>query len=142
LTPRSGQTAAPAPAPPEPAGEQPDPEAKKVANAGRWALKNGDVSKMVARSRVPFKARGVIAARTRDDLHAMLSNLVSEASGTKTISVEVMTAAGVRRRFGSVPAGVQEGSGRLFGVAKVGGDTFVLVLEKTFGSWRVSGISR
>jgi hypothetical protein len=142
LTPRSGQTAAPVPGTPDAAGELPDPEAKKVANAWLWALKNGDVAKMVSRSRVPFKAGGTVAARTREDLHTLLAGVVDEASGTKTVAVEVMSAAGVRRRFGSVPAGVQEGSGRLFGVAKVGGDTFILILEKTFGSWRVSGITR
>jgi hypothetical protein len=41
-----------------------------------------------------------------------------------------------------VPAGVEEGEGRLYTVVDIGGDSVILMLEKRFGSWRVIGVTR
>ena len=52
------------------------------------------------------------------------------------------TTAGLRKLFGSVPSGVMEGLGRNYAVTKLGGETFILLLEKHFGSWKVVGVAR
>jgi hypothetical protein len=97
----------------------------------------------VARSSLPFLAGDNVAARTREELRELLSTMHAEAKGQgKPKAANVYTAAGLRKVFGSVPAGIQEGAGRLFGLTKIGSDYVILVLEKKFGSWRVVGVSR
>ena len=112
--------------------------------AGLWvrSLKSGNVRTLVQRSGLPFVAGTTVAARTRPELEALLESMTVEAQGLKGGRVEVMTAAQLRKRFGSVPAGVQEGAGKLYAVVRVGGDTMVLILAKAFERWRVVGVTR
>ena len=60
----------------------------------------------------------------------------------KPTAAKVYTASGLRKVFGSVPAGVEEGGARVYALSKVGGEYLVLLLEKKFGRWRVVGIAR
>ncbi|MBV1858166.1 MAG: hypothetical protein KUG77_07115, partial [Nannocystaceae bacterium] len=55
---------------------------------------------------------------------------------------KLFTAAGLRKVFGSVPAGVSEGQARVYGLTKIGGDFLILILEKKFGAYKVVGITR
>ena len=41
-----------------------------------------------------------------------------------------------------MPAGVEEGGARVYGLSKLGGEYLVLLLEKKFGRWRVVGVAR
>jgi hypothetical protein len=97
---------------------------------------------MVNRSSVPFHSGSKIAAKSKEDLERLLEAMAEEVDG-KSASVEgTFTAAGLRKKYGSVPAGVEEGEGRLYTVVSIGGDSVILMLEKRFGSWRVIGVTR
>ncbi|MBL8941658.1 MAG: TonB C-terminal domain-containing protein, partial [Myxococcales bacterium] len=141
--------AEPEPAPAEPtapAGEDvdaEDPEAKKLANEWLHYFSVGELERTIARTSLPLSAGDTVAARTQEELRDVLSTMQAEAAAAgKPKAARVYTAAGLRKVFGSVPAGVQEGAGKLFALTKVGGEYVILMLEKKFGSWRVVGVSR
>lgn len=120
-----------------------DPEAKKTANTWLHYFAKGEIKRTMARSSLPFYTGDTIVARTRDELEGILSAMMAEAKGAgRPKGAKVYTAAGLRKVFGSVHAGVQEGSPRVYGLTKIGGEYLVLLLEKKFGVWRVVGISR
>jgi len=120
-----------------------DPDAKKLANEWLHYMSKGDVDRTVARSSLPFAAGEQVAARTREELRDVLGTMIEEAKAAgRPKAAKLYTAAGLRKVFGSVPAGVQEGGGRLYGLTKVGADYVILVLEKKFGTWRVVGVTR
>lgn len=144
-------TPAPAPEtkPSETPGEGPsspdgevDPVATAVAKNWARAFTAGEVTTMVNRSSVPFHSGTKIAAKSKEDLERLLEAMAEEVDG-KSASVDgTYTAAGLRKKYGSVPAGVEEGEGRLYTVVDIGGDSVILMLEKRFGSWRVIGVTR
>jgi TonB family protein len=144
LGPRVGSGAPPpSPTPPvESSGVAVDPQAKPAAVAWVRAFAKRNITGLMGRSSVPFKSGGRTAARTKPELQALLGALAEEAPAGNGRVEGVFTAAGVRKRFGSLPSGVHEGSRRLYAVVRLGGDTFVLMLEKRFGSWRAVGLTR
>jgi hypothetical protein len=119
-----------------------DPVATAVAKNWARAFTAGEVTTMVNRSAVPFHSGTKIAAKSKEDLERLLEAMSEEVEG-KSASVDgTFTAAGLRKKYGSVPAGVEEGEGRLYTVVDIGGDSVILMLEKRFGSWRVIGVTR
>ena len=68
--------------------------------------------------------------------------MIDESRGAAVSDATIYSAAGLRRKFGSVPAGVSEGRGRMYATAKIGGQTTILLLEQRFGAWRIVGLSR
>ena len=118
-----------------------DPAAGKAAETWLRSFAAGDAGKLASRSSLPFYVGEQIVARTREELTGVLSSMIGEASG-KPGPVTVHTAGGLRKLFGSVPSGVMEGLGRNYAVTKLGGETFILLLEKHFGSWKVVGVAR
>lgn len=155
LRPSTVPAPTPAPAPEQtkpaetPSGEGPstpdgevDPVATAVAKNWARAFTAGEVTTMVNRSSVPFHSGTKIAAKSKEDLERLLEAMAEEVQG-KSASVDgTFTAAGLRKKYGSVPAGVEEGEGRLYTVVDIGGDSVILMLEKRFGSWRVIGVTR
>ncbi len=141
-----GETTAPAPGKGDaasPESDAEDPEAKKLANEWLHYFAVGEIERTLARSSLPFSAGDTVAARSRDELRDLVKTMHEEAKGAgKPKAAKIYTAAGLRKVFGSVPAGVQEGAGKVYAVTKVGPDYVILVLEKKFGSWRVVGVSR
>ena len=83
-----------------------------------------------------------VVARTRDELQGVLQAMLDEAGSGAPGASEIFTAAGLRKRYGSVPAGVQEGLGRNYAVSKIKGEPFILILERRFGDWRIVGVAR
>ena len=68
--------------------------------------------------------------------------MITVVSGSRQGPVKVYSTAGLRKAFGSLPAGVHEGEGRAYAVAKIGTDRLVLILQKKFGAWRIVGTTR
>ncbi len=128
----------------EPEPREVDPAVGRTANAWLLAIARHDIERALGVSGIPFGAGDTVLARTRQELRELLQAFTDEIREAKHAPspVQVFTAAGLRRAYGSVPSGVQEGEGRAYGVTRVGGDTLILLLEKRFGSWRVVGISR
>jgi len=119
-----------------------DPEAQKHANAWLAYFHKKAVDRVVAKSTLPFKSGSQVVARTRNELAELVRTMVDEAEGNKPKKPKIFTAAGLRQVYGSVPAGVSEGSGNVYALTKVGGDYLILVLEKKFGAYKVVGIAR
>jgi len=123
--------------------ETSDPKARAVANNWLSLLRKGDISRLASRSSVPFYAGDQIVARTQAELSAVLQSMSDEAKESKPPApAKVYTAAELRKKFGSLPAGVQEGRPRNYAVTKIGGSHFILILETRFGSWRVIGVTQ
>ena len=91
---------------------------------------------------MPFKSGSTVAAKSKEELEVLLQGFVDEAKGHRPKLEGVFTAAELRKRFGSVPAGVEEGEGRLYALVEIGKDTMIIMLEKSYGSWRAVGITR
>jgi hypothetical protein len=120
-----------------------DPDAGKVANAWLHCFSKGQIDKTMSRSSLPFHAGDSPIARTREELRDVLRTMSEESKAAgRPKAAKVLTAAGMRKVYGSVPAGVQEGGGRVYGLTRIGSEYVVLMLEKRFGSWRVVGITR
>ncbi|GEM_PF-1109134 len=125
----------------DPSGET---DAVATAIAKNWvrAFAKGEVATMVNRSAVPFRSGATVAAKNKDELSALLEALADEVAGKKIKHEGTYTAAALRKKFGSVPSGIQEGEERLYAVFEIGGDSVILMLKKRYGSWRVVGITR
>ncbi len=120
-----------------------DPQAKRIANEWLHYFAAADLDRVASRSSLPFSVGETVAARTRDELRDVLATMSAEAKAAgRPKAAKMYTAAGLRKVFGSVPAGVQEGGGRNYALTKVAGEYVILVLEKKFGSWRVVGVTR
>jgi TonB family protein len=128
---------------PDAEGSVDDADAKKIANEWLHYMSKGEVDRTLARSSLPFAAGETVAARTREELRDVLGTMIEEAKAAgRPKAAKLYTAAGLRKVFGSVPSGVQEGGGKLYALTKVGADYVILVLEKKFGTWRVVGVTR
>ena len=119
-----------------------DPNARAAADAWVLGLTRKQVNRMLSRSSYPFSHGGQVIARSKEELEPMFEAMVEEVSGSRQGPVSVYSAAGMRKAFGSLPAGVSEGEGRAYAVANIGGDRLVLILQKKFGAWRVVGTTR
>ena len=119
-----------------------DPIAGKIAQNWARAFSKGEIVTMLNRSALPFNSGERVAARSKDELQGLLEALSEEVAGKPAKVTGTYTAAGLRRKFGSVPAGIEEGEGKLYSVVEVGGDVVILMLQKRYGSWRVTGMTR
>lgn len=119
-----------------------DPAATAIAKNWVRAFTKGELTTMLNRSSVPFRYQTKIAAKSKEELEGLLGGLADEVAGKTPKVVGTYTAAGLRKKYGSVAAGIEEGEGRVYTVVEIAGDTLILMLEKRFGSWRVTGITR
>uniref|UniRef100_UPI001C62B9BF hypothetical protein n=1 Tax=Enhygromyxa salina TaxID=215803 RepID=UPI001C62B9BF len=125
-----------------PAEGEVDPVATAVAKNWARAFTKGEITTMVNRAALPFRSGSAVAAKSKEELRGLLEALADEVAGKSAKVDKTYTAASLRKKFGSVPAGVEEGEGRLYTVVEIGGDTVILMLEKRYGSWRIIGITR
>nr|WP_275943101.1 TonB family protein [Pseudenhygromyxa sp. WMMC2535] len=119
-----------------------DPIATAIAKNWVRAFTKGEVTTMANRSSVPFRSGTTVAARNKDELAGLLEALSDEVSGKSAKHSGTYTAAGLRKKFGSVPAGIKEGDKQLYAVFEIAGDSVIIMLEKRYGSWRVVGVTR
>jgi TonB family protein len=119
-----------------------DPAARDLAAGWFDAYARGDVKGMVARSNLPFRAVTGVAAKTAADLRNLLASLLDEIPARKVQALDVYSPAGARGALGSLPLGFEDDTGTLFAVARVSGETFVLVLGRGKGGWKAVGLVR
>jgi TonB family protein len=118
-------------------------EARTTANTWLYHFHQGNVDKVISRSSLPFMSGSTVAARSRVELSDLIATMSAEArQAGKPKATKLYTAAGLRKLYGSVPAGVQEGDGRIFALTRIGSEYVILMLEKRFGTWKVVGVSR
>ena len=116
--------------------------AKRSASGWLFDFAAANIGRLVARSSIPFYIGDQVIARNKDELEDVLKAMVEEAKGGRPKAPVIYSAAKLRKELGSVPAGVHEGSGRIFALTKISGDPVILMVEKRFGAWRVIGLAR
>lgn len=116
--------------------------AASVAREWFAAFARGDVSAMNRRARFPFRSAAGVAAKSPDELGRMLRSLIAESPRRALGEVRVETAAGLRKMIGKLPPGLDDGSGMLYAVTEVDGDTLILPLVATPQGWKAAGLIR
>ena len=142
---RLGDGESPTGATAAPQAEAPDAQDKatdELAHAWLAAFIRGDIDAMTKRSGYPFRSTAGVAAKGREALSHMLASLVAETPGRAASPVSVETAASLRKLVGKLPPGLDDGSGGLFAVTRVDGDMMILLMTKTSGAWKVTGLVR
>ena len=119
-----------------------DGAAASVAREWFAAFARGDITAMNRRARFPFRSGAGVAAKSPDELGRMLRSLVAESPRRAMGEVRVETAAGLRKMIGKLPPGLDDGSGMLYAVTEVDGDTLILPLVATPQGWKAAGLIR
>jgi TonB family protein len=121
-----------------------DPAARTLADEWFNALEHADVAGMLKLVAFPFHSQQGVAARGPRELELLLKDLLKEVPpDSKTQALQVYSAGGLRGTLGGLPPGFNEGTGLLFAVGHLAGDTFILVLSpQKKGGWRATGLVR
>ena len=125
-----------------------DAAARRFAEEWFAALARGDIHAMTTRASFPFRSMTGVVAQKPDDLERMLTGLVAEMPTRTAASVTVETSAGLRKRIGKLPPGLDDGSGLLFAVTHSDGDTLILLMARSrrggdgTESWKAVGLIR
>jgi TonB family protein len=120
-----------------------DPAARDAAASWFEAYARGDLGRMVSRAALPFRSSSGVAAKTAAELRAQLKGLLEESSGKREVrALQIYSPAGARGALGSLPPGFDDGTGALYAVAQISGDTFILVLGQRSGLWKPIGLVR
>jgi len=125
-----------------------DTAAGQLAHEWFAAFARGDIHAMTSRAGFPFRSASGVAAQKAGDLARMLTALVAETPGRSVAEITVETSAGLRKRIGKLPPGLDDGSGLLFAVTRSDGDTLILVLARSGNvatggaAWKAVGLIR
>lgn len=120
-----------------------DPQAERAALAWMAGFEHADVSALVAASGTPFSSGGQVVANTSSALGEVYTTILRETKQRKVTDWRVMSPAGYRRMFGSLPPGLTNTTSSLFLVIKVGSERFTLELrQQSDGSYRATGFYR
>lgn len=125
-------------------GARPPEDAAAAGVARQWfaAFQRGDIAELTRRARYPFRSSAGVAASGPEELGQMLRSLTAESARRGLSDVKVETAAGLRKLLGKLPTGLDDGTGTLFAVSELDGDTIILLLSKTTEGWKVAGLVR
>jgi TonB family protein len=119
-----------------------DPKARGPAAAWITGFLQGKVNRMLRASAVPFRV-ATRRATTRKQLRSIYLALIAETPDRHLErAVQLHTAAGLRKRLGTLPRGIQPGSPHLYVVARYMKNDLVLILGKRDGRWAVVGLAR
>jgi TonB family protein len=132
--------------PPAPSGPRPDPNdpaAAHVANLWLSGFVHGDVGQMAKVSGVPFHSGGAVVANSRAEVASIYRRVLAESPARRIREWKLLSAAGYRQRFGSLPQGVDVASMQLLLVVRVAREQFsLLVKPDAAGNYQVVGFER
>ncbi len=118
-----------------------DPEAVHAANLWVTGFAQGNLARMLQVTGSPFHAGTDFAALSNDEVRALYQAVLREATGGMR-DWKLVTPAGYRQRFGSLPAGLDAGKTQLLAVVLAGKDRFALALERQGSAYKVVGLYR
>ncbi|ACY17731.1 energy transducer TonB [Haliangium ochraceum] len=114
-----------------------DPAATHVANLWMTGYAQGNVARMVQMSATPFRVAGGNVASS-GELSALYQRVRREVGGMR--DWKMMSPAGYRQRFGSLPEGLEAGEQQLLAVVLGGKGRFALALERRGDDYKVVGL--
>ncbi len=119
-----------------------DPEAIHAANLWITGFTKANIARMLQVSQTPFRSGGSFQAQNSADVRAVYQTVIHETKGRMN-DWRLMTPAGYRKRFGSLPAGVSGGKTELLLVVQSGSERFVLSMLRTAeGGYKFDGLFR
>lgn len=119
-----------------------DVRARGPAAAWIVGFQQSKTDRMLRASALPFFVSGRPVRGLRQ-LESIYRALILETPNRRLgRPVQLLTAAGLRQRIGTLPRGVRPGTGQLYVVARYGSDDLVLVLDRRGQRWAVVGIAR
>ncbi|MCB9557288.1 MAG: TonB family protein [Deltaproteobacteria bacterium] len=118
-------------------------QAMATLGAFALALRDGDLSAMVRRCRLPFYARGRLVAKSHQQLRRVLADLVGEARGKPVQIGPLMGVAAARRAIGYVPVGATYDPSVLIGRVNLADTPLTAILRRhKDGKWQVIDLQR
>ncbi len=119
-----------------------DPNAEKVALAWLTGFENGYVAEMVKVSGTPFSSAGTTVANDPNSIAGVYRNILKETPARKIQDWKVLSPAGYRRLFSTLPAGADAATS-LFLVVRVKGERFTLTLkQQSDGTYKIVAFDR
>lgn len=106
-----------------------DPHAEHAANLWMTGLSKRNVDKMIGVTGVPFSSGDKVIANSLAEVGAVYRNLLGELRGPIR-DHKLLSPAGYRKLFGTLPAGVGLSAGHLLLALQVGNERFTLVLKR------------
>jgi TonB family protein len=105
-----------------------DPMAEKVALAWMTGFEQSQVGEMANASTVPFHSRGQVVANDMNSVSAVYRTILKETSARKITQWRILSPAGYRKMFDTLPSGAEAGTS-VFLVVKVKDEMFTLTLQ-------------
>ncbi len=125
-------------------GSRSQNQAKAVHTANLWlsAFTQGNVSKMLKLTATPFRSGDKLTANQPSDVANIYKTIIRESRG-RVVELKVLSPAGYRKRFGSLPKGIDMGKSQLLAVVRMRKEQFALVLEQQKdGEYKIVGLHR
>jgi outer membrane biosynthesis protein TonB len=119
-----------------------DPRAQHAANLWLSAFVAGNHAKLAKASAAPFYSAGQVVAKSNTEIAAVYRSVISETSNRRIRDWKLLSAAGYRRSFGALPAGLDATGSEVFLVVKLKSDLITLVLQQSSKGYRVNGLYR
>ena len=143
--PAAGSPAAGAPAANEPGNgvlSPEDPQAVHAANLWITGYTQRDVTRMLSVSATPFRSGTAFEADGKSGIGTVYRTVLQE-TGARIRDWKLLSPAGYRQRFGTLPAGVDAARPQLLLVVLTGREHFTLALEpQQAGAYAVTGLYR
>lgn len=119
-----------------------DPRAVHTANLWLTGYAQQDISRMLSVSRTPFRSGIAFEAGSKSELGTVYRTVLQE-TGARIRDWKLLSPAGYRQRFGTLPPGVDAARPQLLLVVQAGRERFTLALEpQPAGAYEVTGLYR
>jgi hypothetical protein len=133
--------ASPAGSPRPPSGD--DPEAAFAANMWLTGFSKGDVAKMVRVTELPFAAGGGQVASSAPEVTKVYGQILAESRRGAIQDYRLVSAAGYRKLFGDLPAGIDPTPNELYLVVRLARERFTVQLRAgQGGAYKAVGFFR
>jgi hypothetical protein len=119
-----------------------DPAAQHAANLWLSAFVAGNHSKLANVSAAPFRSAGQVVASSSSDIASVYRSVIAETTNRRIQDWKLLSAAGYRRSFGALPAGLDATGSEVFLVVKLKSDLLTLVLQQSSKGYLVTGLYR
>jgi outer membrane biosynthesis protein TonB len=119
-----------------------DPAAERAALAWISGFEHGQTGEMVNVSGAPFRSRGQIVANDKNGISAVYTSILRETPSRKVVEWKVLSPAGYRRMYRTLPPGADATTSLLL-VVRIARERFTLTLTSTAdGHYQIVALDR